>query len=275
MSNTKIDLHCHSKFSFDSDSELDNICSEAIRRGIGRIAITDHCDIDCDLAGLYDKYDASSAKDEVLSAKEHYADRLYVTYAIELGGAHICTKEADALVSSQNFEFVLGSLHNLRNVPDFYFMDFGKMPDALINHLMKRNIDELCEIACLPFIHSIAHITYPYRYIKRFGRTLKLERYYKDFAELFNIIISTDKALEVNTSPYRNGLYEPMPEKELLELYYSVGGRNITMGSDAHTPEGLGDGISEAAAMLIDIGFDSVSYFENGDRKQQPLSLLI
>ena len=272
MSVIKMDTHCHTSFSFDCETDPHELCESAMARGITHLAITDHCDYDCILSGLYDPYLADQAKETVLGLKDRYKGRLEVIYGIELGGAHAVPREAEALVNKYGFDFVLGSLHNLRGVPDFCFMNFADMPDGLFNSLIERNIAELCEIARLPFVHSVAHVTYPLRYIKAHGREADIGKFYSRFSELFGIIIENGKALEVNTSPYRKGIADTMPEKELLELYRGLGGTKITLGSDAHTAEGVGDGISEAAVTLKEIGFDSVTLFTADGEKQFPIT---
>lgn len=275
MKNAKIDLHCHSMYSFDSEADPDEICLAAIERNIERIAITDHCDIDCIEAGFYSIYDASTAREHILSVKSKYADKLDVLFGVELGGAHVCPDLSAELVRKYKFDFVLGSLHNLKDVPDFSFIDYTEMPMALIIDLMRRNISELCEIARLPFINSIAHITYPYRYIRACGKQIEFSELYGEFSELFELIIRNGKALEVNTSPYRKNIADTMPEKELMELYFSLGGRIITVGSDAHTPVDLGAGTHEALHTLKSIGFTAISYYKNGERFETPIAELI
>ena len=270
-----MDLHCHTAFSFDSEADPHELCEKSIQRGITHIAITDHCDYDCILDGLYDPYLADKSKETVFSLKDEYKGRLEIIYGIELGGAHIVTNEANALIKKYGFEFVLGSLHNLKGVPDFYFMNFSDMPEGLIDSLVKRNVAELCEIASLPFVDSVAHITYPLRYIKAHGRTPDPGKWKKDFKALLELIIKNGKALEVNTSPYRKGVLDTMPEKELLVLYRELGGTRITLGSDAHTPDGVGDGITEAAVTLKEIGFHYVTLFTSTGEKQIPLTDII
>ena len=38
----KIDLHCHTKYSYDSNSDIEKIIIEAKKKGLDGIAITDH-----------------------------------------------------------------------------------------------------------------------------------------------------------------------------------------------------------------------------------------
>ena len=43
MDSVKIDLHCHTNYSFDSDAVPEDVCRSAIQKGIKHLAITDHC----------------------------------------------------------------------------------------------------------------------------------------------------------------------------------------------------------------------------------------
>lgn len=272
MPKIKPDLHTHTAFSFDSETDPRELCENAIRRGITHLAITDHCDYDCILDGLYEPYLADKARETVLDLKKEYSGRLEIIHGVELGGAHAVTTESERLVKKYGFEFVLGSLHNLRGVPDFYFMNFADMPDGLIDSLVERNISELCEIASLQFIDSVAHVTYPLRYAKAHGRMPELKKWESGFEQLFSLIIENGKALEVNTSPYRKGIADTMPERELLTMYKKMGGERITLGSDAHTADGVGDGITEAAATLMELGFKYVTLFTANGESQLPIS---
>ena len=54
-----------------------------------------------------------------------------------------------------------------------------------------------------------------------------------------------------------------------------MGGDRITLGSDAHTAEGVGDGILESASMLCEMGFENITLFcENGE-KQIPIAQIL
>lgn len=53
-----------------------------------------------------------------------------------------------------------------------------------------------------------------------------------------------------------------LPSRDILELYKQMGGEIITVGSDAHRPERVGDRIDEAYDLLKDIGFNYVTTFK-------------
>ena len=56
--------------------------------------------------------------------------------------------------------------------------------------------------------------------------------------------------LEINTSSLRRGLKEFHPSKEILAVAAKSGVRIVAIGSDAHSPDELGDSLDEAQALL-------------------------
>ena len=266
------DLHSHTAYSFDCQADAEAMCLSAIEKGISYFAITDHCDVDCIAAGIYDEYDYRAARETVLSLKEKYAKRIRILYGIEIGGANVCPKESEALVKECGFDFVLGSVHNLYRVPDFYFMRYELMSRPVIDDLMRRMIEAQGELCELPFIHSLAHITYPLRYIARSGRKdIKSMDYAEDYERLFKRLIASGKSLEVNSSTLRNGGTFTLPDAPLLSLYRQCGGERITVGSDAHIPEDVGTKITDTYDMLKSLGFSAIDVYVEGKRKALPL----
>ena len=67
-------------------------------------------------------------------------------------------------------------------------------------------------------------------------------------------LIKKDIALEINTSEFKNGGKYPNPHIDIVSWYYQKGGRLITVGSDAHTPEYLAYHFEETASMLKKVG---------------------
>ena len=126
------DLHTHSSNSFDAQNTVDEMCQTAIEKGLYAIAITDHCEApmikdgaDCEF-GEFDVLIPESVRDAI-SAKEKYRSQIKVLCGLELGEPMHdaeCTKKA---LSYGDYDFVLASVHNLRNMQDFYYLDYNKV----------------------------------------------------------------------------------------------------------------------------------------------------
>ena len=75
--------------------------------------------------------------------------------------------------------------------------------------------------------------------------------------------IERDMALEINTSACKRALYDFIPNKELLVEYKKMGGKKITLGSDAHITEHIARSFDDAFDLMRDIGFNSYFIYKN------------
>jgi len=244
--------------------EVDELCEKAIEIGIEYLSITDHYEMDGIIYDFYAPYSADEAKNKIMNAKEKYNKRLKLTYGIELGQAVYFKDEAKKFLDRYNFEFVIGSIHALKDVPDFCYMRYDWLPKELSNILWGRLLDEMYNLVLFGNIHALGHFTYPTRYMMKYGFKLEFKNYYDKIIQIFKKIIEKGICLEVNTSGMRQELNDSMPNPELLKIYKELGGKLITCGSDAHKAEHLGMDIDIAYKMLSDLGFKYVTVFHDG-----------
>ena len=263
------DYHTHTNFSFDGAPEAthDAMCRRALELGLSHIAFTDHCDINGEVEGIYDAYHADEAFAAMQAVKEKYRGRLQVVCGIELGNASQYPDAAAAVLAAHPYEFVIGSLHNLRDVPDFCMLKYDMMTEAHINRLFDRALDETIEmVETTPGLTAVGHITYMHRYVTAAKKSLSFKPFYEKLEHLYRTLIARDVALELNVSTLWKGLGIAMPTMELLKLYADCGGRLITIGSDAHAPETLGKSIRQGYTLLRTVGLNEVLTVTDGER---------
>ena len=106
------DCHSHTNFSFDAKDTVDAMCASAVERGLSALAITDHCDYDNVIEGLYAPYYAEDIYRAVSAAEEKYDGKLILLHGIELGEGHLYSNQARGLIEKYDYDIVLGSLHN-------------------------------------------------------------------------------------------------------------------------------------------------------------------
>jgi histidinol-phosphatase (PHP family) len=241
------DLHTHTKFSPDSETEpMDNV-RVAEEAGITRLAITDHLDIDeyCK-SGLQAEKNLEEYSFEIPKLNE--STSVEVLFGIELGNANYDFDTAERLLRKYKFDFVLLSLHALKNERDFYHLPLTK---DNVQDYFKRYFNELYEMILWAKravkINSLAHLTYPFRYIP--ANLCSVEQFFAEIDDIFKEIIPAEIALEINTAGLRRENYKQTdPPLFLAERYFSVGGEKITIGSDAHLAKDVGRGIIYAYA---------------------------
>ena len=253
------DLHMHTCYSHDAapHSTVIALCEQAIALGLPCIAVTDHYDLNHELAVPPTRsLQRRKIYEDVLAAREIYGDKLTLLHGIELGQAILFPDRAPALIAELPYDIVLGSLHNLHHKTGFSHIDFTPVPQEECNALFSEVLTRTVELLDLNTIHVVAHLTSMHRYLHRIGRELDFPAFFDQMEVLFKKMIAQNVALEINTSTVREGI--TMPTREILAFYRDCGGKLLTIGSDTHKPESMAKGFKEAAEMIASCGYTSL-----------------
>ena len=255
------DLHTHTTFSDDADNSMTEMAGAAAGAGLELVCFTDHADLDLiDGRPAEAPFPMETYRAAFDAAREAVGEGVTLRLGLELGEADHHPAEAAALAALVP-DFIIGSTHNLRDTPDFYCgRPGGEAPELFDTAekrraLLDRYVSELEATVALGCFDALGHIGYPLRYMRPWEPELTLAPWRDRLAELLRGLIAAGKGLEVNTSGLRKGLGETMPAPWLLSLYRDLGGRRLTLGSDAHRTADLGAGIDETKKLLSALGF--------------------
>lgn len=263
-----VDMHAHTIHSFDGNFSVDEMIASSIEKGIKTVAFTDHVEMDFFHEKSFDKT-ADESFDDILRAKEQYKDRIEVCVGVELGEPTYNVEESEALIASKDYDFVIGSIHNLRETEDFCFLDYQS---DNIYPLLDDYFYELKLLAEWGKFDTFAHLTYPLRYIVGdYKINVELSKYQKDIDEIFSLLVEKDKPLEINTSGLRQKIGRTLPDESYVRRFRELGGKYVTVGSDSHFTEHMGAGIERGMLMARKCGFESVLIF----RHRQPVEVPI
>ena len=262
------DSHIHSCHSFDGKDSVAMLAERAASLGLYAITVTDH--FECNDLMQHDYLqDISSSVTDVIKVRALYHDRVKLFKGIELGQPTQNMEAADQALALSDFDFVLGSLHNLCGEKDFYFLTYTQ---DNYHSLLERYFQEVLELALTDCFDSLAHLTYPFRYIAanpeiRFDKKVFSDR----IKQILEVLVRNRKALEVNTSGLRQVIGETLPDEEILKMFYELGGRYVTLGSDAHRWGDVGAGIEDGLHMLEKCGFTHVTIYEKREPQLLPI----
>lgn len=266
------DCHMHSSFSADSDTPMEDMIKEAIRRGLAGITFTEH--LDPDYPDVPDKLDFSldidSYRQKLLLLKEKYRDCLDVRFGIELGLQMHLEDYFRDLLKKYPFDFVIGSSHVVHGFDPYYPEFFeGRKESSCYMEYFESILENL---AFFQDMDVYGHIDYVVRYGPSKNREYSYGRYKDILDDILKKIISLGKGIELNTGGYHYGLEEPNPCTAILRRYRELGGEIITVGADAHTPDKIGFAFDRAASVLLECGYKYYCVFK--DRKPEFLPLL-
>ena len=261
-----MDCHNHSCRSFDGVPSVMWLARTAAERGLGGIAITDHCEINVQgKEKLWSFRRLRKSAQEALRAREKGFN---VLCGVELGQPTYHPETAKRVLDIADYDIVLGSIHYLRDGRDFYYLKYtdGSCDPAKI---YDQYLDEVLRMAEESDFDVLAHLTYPLRYI--YGRDrvqLDMTRYEEKYTRILTTLVQRGKALEINTSGTRRENGFLMPDTRLVRKFRELGGKHITLGSDTHKPDQIAAGLPEGARQALAAGFTEAVYFRN----RQPVS---
>ncbi len=261
-----VDYHMHTSHSVDSRVTMRQVCDRAVELGLDEIALTDHLDYNqadpgC---GLYDVEAWFEDYERVVSAM---ADRLTVRAGIEIGEPHLYADRLEPLLA-QPFDVVIGSIHYVGSY-GVHEDVFDKMP---LDEALTAYFDAQVDLAASGLIDVLAHLDYFQRYTLQRGMPpFEPEAWEGPIRAALQAVIDNDIALEVNTSGVRQQPGVTFPGRTILRWYHDMGGRAITVGSDAHYLDHLAADIPDTTTMLREIGFTSQCVFDTRRRRDVPL----
>ena len=263
------DSHIHTDCSRDAADPATMICDRAAKLGLYSVTITDHCECNRYLADGYDKSICQSIF-EAHKASAIFQGKLHVHSGVEVGQPLQEPSAAADLFERCEFDFVLASVHNVRGKEDFFDLDYTK---ENLEEVLERYFDELLQTIEWGGFDSLAHLTYPWRYIVgEHGIPIDDKRWEKRIDEVLKLLIEKGKALEVNTSGLRQRLGVSMPDLPVLRRYRELGGSLVTIGSDAHRWADVGAGIERGLELLQKAGFGHFAIYVSRQPKILPIA---
>jgi len=263
------DLHMHCAASEDSETPVSAIIDAAINRGLSVIAVTDHVEMVEFFEGAYDQAATDSRR---MMDEACVPQGLTLLRGIELGEPAFDPVRATAILSEYPYDFVLASQHRLSDaLPDYYYLDFSDWSEERITQEMQRYFEEILRVVQWNGFDSLAHLTYPFRYLPASWRNGDYSRWQPVIDEIFKLLIQNGKSLEINTSGIRKGQGMTSPDEPLVRRYYELGGRRVTIGSDAHRAHEIGSYLDTAWRMAKTIGFDTLTIYQ----QRKPIAIPI
>lgn len=283
----RTDYHLHCEFSDDSRERMETQIERAIELKLDEICFTDHVDYgikkdwsegnivwrggDAMSSGVEGKDPLANVNypeyfSKIDRMRETYKGQIVIKKGLEFGIQSITADQFRELYNKyrDELDFVLFSMHQVNNL-EFWTQDFqrGKTQKEY-NEEYYREIYETQKI--FKDYSVLAHLDLIIRYDK--NGVYPFENVKDMIAEILKLAIADGKGIELNTSSWKYGLSDTQPSRAILKLYKDLGGRILTVGSDAHVAKMLADHLDEGYRILRDeIGFKEICTFE----KMQPV----
>ena len=266
------------------------------------VCITDHHDWDApnEKGEMDDRFllDFPRYIPALREIREEYRGKIDMGIGVELGLQLHARQDTENVMRlyGDAFDFIIGSIHFVDHYdvyyPQWFAMDVSESrsderyihasrhipsreeaeavtPEkeaARYRHFFEVTLKRLEAYDCFD---TLGHLDFVVRYGPNRNQFYDFKTYGDIISAILELLIRKDKALEVNTGGFKYGLGHPNPCEDVLKRYRELGGRLLTVGSDAHVPGFVGYEFDRTAELLKEIGFREYALY----RKRVPVML--
>lgn len=270
-----VDTHNHCEFSFDGKrTTAQRSAQSAYEKGLSGIVFTDHYDIYIpDVPGedvpRPQDFDIETQQAEIDRVNVSFPDSFKVLKGIEIGMNPHSLEQARSLIQTHSFDQVIASVHYLADSDPYYG---GYFEGRDWKQAYGQYLEAIYEgITRLEDLDIVGHFDYVARYAPYIQDSIRYTDFSDTFDSLFKFLIENGKALEINTKSCGSKGRSTILDTNILKRYHELGGEAISLGSDSHVPEAVGDRFDLYAEMLRQIGFRWTSHYEKRQIVQLPL----
>ena len=251
------DFHMHTRVSFDGHDTGLAMALAAKQAGLKEICFTDHLDYD-----PLGKMGVLAFDTEVYNAEYDNLEvpGLIIRRGMEFGMTDDNREQFKADLKRRPFDFVLGSIHFVDDF-DVYFEDYWN--GKTVFEAERRYLEETLNCVRLhDDFDVLAHLTYIAKtHSHPAPRPVPFAEHREVIEEILKVLVTKGKGMEINTSGVdRCGGF--LPTKDMVLRFKELGGEIVTIGSDAHRTNRVGQYTFDTCEMLKDI-FGYVCTFEN------------
>lgn len=254
-----LDYHIHAlahgEYDY-SESWLRLFAENARRKRLAEIGFSEH-----------DEYLSRIKPDKLKRLQDDFPE-LKIRMGLEIDYHPGREKEIQQMLINSNFDYdyIIGSVHFIDgwgfDHPDFRSQFATQDIDdiyadyfTLLNQAVKSRLFDI-----------VGHLDL----IKIWGHRPVKKPILAYVEPVLNTIKAAGMVVEINSSGLRKAVGEIYPAQQILELMLALN-IPITLGSDAHHPSQLGEGLEEAASLAKEVGYRQLVTFSG--RKRQLLEI--
>lgn len=255
-----VDVHLHSKFSFDSNEKISNYLEKSRELGVPVIGFSEHYDYDAVLDG----------EDIALCNIPEYTEHLKslranctspeILCGIEFGYRDTCVEHYKRLIADNNFDYVINSVHTLKGRGDCFHERFFE--GRTIQESYRDYFKAVLESVNADFdFQIVGHLGYASRYCSCDNSKIDYSDYSDILDEILKCIIARDKCLEINAYVGKTGGLS-LPDTDIIIRYLQLGGKKLSFGSDSHKADDYLRKSTAIADFLKSAGVDEMYYYK-------------
>lgn len=251
------DFHIHTTFC-DGKNTPEEMVLKAIELNMSEIGFSAHSHTFFDESYCMQKENIQKYKDEILSLKEKYKDKIKIYCGIEM--------DFFSDMDTSDFDYTIGSVHYLKVNGRYYPVDSGEEKFITATNecyngdfysYAEDYFDTVSKVAekIKPDIIGHFDLITKYNEENKFFDE-KNERYVSAYKKAIDKLVKYNIPFEINMGGMSKGFKQsPYPSIDILKYIFEKGGK-VVLSSDAHTKDTLLYKFDEYEKIAEEIGFE-------------------
>ena len=262
-----IDYHIHTRLCNHARGNMESYVRKGIALGLQEICFLDHLSVSGEgMKSSMHPEEVGLYFYAVQRLKYRYRDQIRVRAGLEVEFSQDHVDWIQEIIRPFAFDAIGGSVHFVKGANIV-----SRRSQANISHIdfarrCMQYIEEMARMLEHDYFDIVCHLDV----IKKFQPRLPKEIVDK-IDELLSIIRYKNLTVEVNTSGKNHPAQEVYPGFDLLQKCRQKG-IEITLASDAHHPDSVGQYKDQVLADLTAIGFTHLAGFNRRKRYQVPIN---
>lgn len=248
--------------------------------GVDEIGVTDHCHRFVEFTPLFRPiYEGPRGRDEAVAwlrdnlyePLDRYVEALVraqqrgwpVKIGLEVDWFPGAEDTIRSILEPYPWDYILGSVHFLGHWPIDVSAEYG-WPEMNVDEVYAEYFAQLQAAAGSGLYDVMAHPDL----VKKFGH--RVDDAHTLYETTVSVLAEAGVAMEISTAGLRYPAGELYPASAMLELAASRG-VPVTIGSDAHDPDTVGQNFGQALAAAHEAGLAHLAVYEKRQRTLVPL----
>lgn len=263
-----LDSHLHTTLSPDSDVPIDVYAAAALERGIAEVAITDHVDFEPG-APAFGFATFADRERIVRSAADRWGPRgVAIRFGVELTYDRSWEADIRDHLARHHYDFTIGSVHDRVDSPYAPGRVQRWVEGRSLAEIVAPSFDEVEAAARSGLFDALGHLDVVKRYLHPFVTKDDLAAAPELYEPILRALVESGTALEINTSGLRHRVGETYPSASIVCRFHEMGGRAVTVGSDAHRAGHFGWALGDGYQYAMDGGFRALTFRRGGTSVQ-------
>ena len=239
--------------------------AQAFERGIPEIALTDHLDF-MPGAPAYEYADYPRRELLIRDLQERWAGKVTIRFGVELTYESRFEDAIREHLHTHSYDYTIGSVHAVADGPYARPRISSFVAGKTLAAAVAPYFAEVVASIRSDLFDTIGHLDQCKRWLLPWFPASAYAAAPELYEPVLAALVDSGSALEVNTSGLRYPERETYPAAWVVARYRELGGRQVTVGSDAHMPNSFAFGLEEACEIVAAAGFDRLTLQRAVDR---------